>query len=100
MGELLQQLAEREKTSRYVDGLLQAYAKVAPNRQSCLVEPLSPRELEVMKLLMTSLPVPEIADELILSPNTVRSHIKNIYGKLGVNRRLDAIEKAKELRLV
>jgi LuxR family maltose regulon positive regulatory protein len=100
MGELLQQLAEREKTSRYVEGLLQAYEKVAPNRQSCLVEPLSPRELDVMKLLMTSLPVPKIADELILSPNTVRSHIKNIYGNLGVFRRLDAIEKVKELRLV
>jgi LuxR family maltose regulon positive regulatory protein len=63
-------------------------------------EPLSPREVEVMELLVTSLSVPEIAEKLIISTNTVRTHIKNIYSKLGVHRRLDAIHKAKELKLV
>jgi predicted ATPase/DNA-binding CsgD family transcriptional regulator len=62
-------------------------------------EGFSPRELEVLQLLKSDLSGPEIADHLVVSLNTVRFHIKNIYQKLGVNRRLEAIQRAKELGL-
>jgi len=65
-----------------------------------LVEPLSERELEVLRLLTTHLSSTEIGEELCISANTVRFHIKNIYGKLGVHRRSDAIDRASELGLL
>ena len=64
-----------------------------------LLEPLSERELEVLKLLRTELSGPEIADELIISPNTFRTHTKNIFSKLGVNNRRAAVRRAEELHL-
>ena len=68
--------------------------------QEGLVEPLSERELQVLRHLNGSLTVPEIAVELYISDSTVRSHVKNIYGKLGVHRRLDAIKRGEELGLL
>ena len=65
-----------------------------------LVEPLSERELEVLKLLTTELSGPEIARELNVSLNTVRTHTKNIYSKLGANNRRAAIRRAEELNLL
>jgi LuxR family maltose regulon positive regulatory protein len=65
-----------------------------------LIEPLTDRELDVLRFLVTNKTVPEIADELIISPNTVRSHVKHIYEKLGVHRRLSAVKIAKDLNLV
>jgi predicted ATPase/DNA-binding CsgD family transcriptional regulator len=62
-------------------------------------EKLSQRELEILQLLKSDLNGPEIADQLIISLNTVRFHTKNIYQKLGVNNRLEAIRRAKELGL-
>ena len=55
---------------------------------------------EVLRYLATSLSAPEIAQELYISTSTVRSHIKNIYGKLAVHRRMDAIDRARELKLI
>jgi len=65
-----------------------------------LIEPLSERELEVLKLLRTELNGPEIARELAVSLNTMRTHTKNIYNKLGVNNRRAAIRRAEELDLL
>ncbi len=62
-----------------------------------LIEPLSERELEVLRLLGTDLNGPEIADKLIVSLNTLRTHTKNIYSKLGVNNRRAAVLRAEEL---
>ena len=73
-------------------------SKVA-NQKSKMVEPLSERELEVLKLLRTELSGPEIADQLIVSPNTFRTHTKNIFNKLGVNSRRAAVRRAEELDL-
>jgi LuxR family maltose regulon positive regulatory protein len=67
--------------------------------KNMLVEPLSERELEVLKLLRSELSGPEIAGQLIISLNTLRTHTKNIYNKLGVNNRLAAIRRAEELDL-
>jgi LuxR family maltose regulon positive regulatory protein len=70
------------------------------NRKSeILPEPLSERELEVLRLLRTDLNGPEIAQQLIVSLNTFRTHTKNIYNKLGVNDRRAAIRRAEELDL-
>jgi ATP/maltotriose-dependent transcriptional regulator MalT len=65
-----------------------------------LIEPLSEREREILKHLNGPLSTPEIANELIVSANTVRTHIKNIYGKLGVHGRSWAVRRAKELALI
>ena len=65
-----------------------------------LVEPLSERELDVLRLLATDLDGPDIARELVVSLNTVRTHTKNIYAKLGVNNRRAAVRRAEELDLL
>jgi LuxR family maltose regulon positive regulatory protein len=64
-----------------------------------MIEPLSERELEVLKLLRSELNGPEIAQHLIVSLNTFRTHTKNIYNKLGVNDRRAAVRRAEELDL-
>ncbi len=65
-----------------------------------LVDPLSERELEILALITQGLKNQEIADQLIISVNTVLYHTKNLYGKLGVNKRALAIARARELELV
>jgi LuxR family maltose regulon positive regulatory protein len=65
-----------------------------------LVEALSERELEVLRLLRTDLNGPEIARELIVSLSTVRTHTQNIFAKLGVNNRRAAVRRAEELDLL
>ena len=67
-----------------------------PSHQG-LVDPLSARELDVLRLLGTDLDGPDIARELFVSLNTVRTHTKNIYAKLGVNNRRAAVRRAEEL---
>jgi LuxR family maltose regulon positive regulatory protein len=64
-----------------------------------LVDELSDRERQVLHLLRGDLSGPEIARELIVSLNTVRTHTKNIYMKLGVNNRREAVRRAAELDL-
>jgi LuxR family maltose regulon positive regulatory protein len=66
---------------------------------SALVDDLSPRERDVLRLLRSDLGGPEIAGELLVSLNTFRTHTKNIYAKLGVNNRREAIRRAAELGL-
>ena len=58
------------------------------------------REFEVLRMLDTHLSSTEIAKALYISPNTVRFHIKNIYGKLDVHRRSDAVDRARSLGLL
>lgn len=72
----------------------------APTDQSGLVEPLSKRELEVLALVNQGLANGEIAEKLSLAPSTVKTHINNIYGKLGVQTRIQAIKQAKEMKLI
>lgn len=64
-----------------------------------LIEPLSDREADVLRLLRTDLSGPEVADELAVSLNTLRTHTKNIFEKLGVNSRRAAVRRAEELEL-
>jgi LuxR family maltose regulon positive regulatory protein len=64
-----------------------------------LIDPLSERELAVLRLLGTDLGGPAIARELMVSLNTVRTHTSHIYTKLGVNSRRAAVRRAEELDL-
>jgi LuxR family maltose regulon positive regulatory protein len=65
-----------------------------------LIEPLSERELEVLQYLNSYLSTPEIANLLVVSANTVRTHIKSIYSKLSVHGRSGAVKRARELALL
>ena len=67
--------------------------------QRGLVEPLSERELHVLRLLRSELSGPEIARELTVSLNTIRTHTKSIFSKLSVNNRRAAVRRADELDL-
>ncbi|MCW2832950.1 MAG: ATP-dependent transcriptional regulator, MalT-like, LuxR family [Nocardioides sp.] len=69
-------------------------------RHESLVDPLSNRERDVLRLLDTELNGPDIARELVVSLNTVRTHTKNLYMKLGVTSRRAAVLRAKELDLL
>ncbi|HYF47315.1 MAG TPA: LuxR C-terminal-related transcriptional regulator, partial [Acidimicrobiales bacterium] len=72
----------------------------APSRRAQpLVDPLSERELDVLRLLRTDLSGPDIAKELYVSLNTLRTHTKRIYTKLGVTSRREAVTRADELGL-
>jgi LuxR family maltose regulon positive regulatory protein len=72
----------------------------APAAAAVLVEPLSEREQVVLGYLPSSLSAGEIADELYVSLNTVKTHIKSIYRKLDTNRRWDAVKRARQLQLL
>ena len=111
-GEAMRLLIEKQSRNRdhplsdYVDKLLAAFTQpvAAPksaiiHQKSDMIEPLSERELEVLKLLRSELSGPEIAGQLIVSLNTFRTHTKNIFNKLGVNNRRAAVRRAEELDL-
>ena len=111
-GEAMRLLIEKQSRNRdyplsdYVDKLLAAFTQPVAtpksaiiHQKSYMIEPLSERELEVLKLLRTELSGPEIARQLIVSVNTFRTHTKNIFNKLGVNNRRAAVRRAKELDL-
>lgn len=99
----LLKLAARQRIAReYASTLLTAFG-TRPSESSTdqpLVEPLSERELEVLHLLNSELDGPDIARELVVSLNTVRTHTKNIYAKLGVSSRRAAVRRAVELGLL
>ena len=78
--------------------LLAHVQELAPAQ--ALVDPLSERELEVLRLLDSDLSRPEIARALYLSINTVRSHVGHIYAKLDVHARREAVRRARELGLL
>jgi LuxR family transcriptional regulator, maltose regulon positive regulatory protein len=65
-----------------------------PSRPEPLLEPLSDSEIRVLRYLPTNLTTPEIADELYVSPNTVRTHVRHMYAKLGTHRRAEAVAPA------
>jgi LuxR family maltose regulon positive regulatory protein len=107
MAQLLRQAAARGIAVGYVGKLLAALEQeIKDGRRlgravpGSMVEPLSERELEVLRLLTTHLSSTEIARELIISVNTVRSHIRSIYSKLGVHSREDAVQRAEKLDLL
>jgi LuxR family transcriptional regulator, maltose regulon positive regulatory protein len=99
---LLKALAKQGTAGNYVRRLLAAVSETghdSPIKQA-LIEPLSERELDVLRLLGTELDGPAIARELMVSLNTMRTHTKNIYAKLAVTSRRAAVRRAAELGLL
>jgi LuxR family maltose regulon positive regulatory protein len=79
-------------------GLLDRVVPLAePSRQVALVDPLTSRELVVLRYLESRLTTSEIGNELYVSVNTVRTHAKAVYRKLGVGSRRDAVAEARRL---
>jgi LuxR family maltose regulon positive regulatory protein len=111
---LYEVLSHAEALSRdiapdYVRQLLSAFPVTEPGQSatpeneaadSKLMEPLSEREIEVLHLIAEGLTNQEIASRLYLTLNTVKSHSRNIYGKLGVHNRTQAIARARSLGLL
>jgi LuxR family maltose regulon positive regulatory protein len=64
------------------------------------LEPLSESEIRVLRYLPTHLSAPEIADELYVSPNTVKTHLRQLYAKLGTHRRAETVAHARTLGLL
>jgi LuxR family maltose regulon positive regulatory protein len=112
MAELLRHAASRGIAPEYASHLLahfgtrpsvtppSPHSRLRPSQIQPLVEPLTERELEVVRLLATPLSTAEIADRLFITVSTVHSHSKNIYAKLNVHRRSDASQRASELKLI
>jgi LuxR family transcriptional regulator, maltose regulon positive regulatory protein len=98
---LLQAAAERKIATAYVERLLAGSIKPVDGGAKVpgLIQPLSARELDILRLLGGDLGGPEIARQLVVSLNTVRTHTKNIYAKLGVNDRRAAVRRGEELGL-
>lgn len=115
MQKLLRSAMKCGLATEYIQELLPAFhlpgaqpmpespaARPAPAKTavSTMLEPLSEREIQVLRLLDSPLTSVDIGRELYISTNTVRTHIKNIYAKLGVNRRTEAVRLAKEIELI
>jgi len=111
MAHVLRAAAVRRIMPGYVAKLLLAFAAediglgAAPPQQSAppsqtLVEPLSQRELEVLHLIAQGLSNGEIGERLFLALNTLKGHNRNIFGKLQVQRRTEAVARARELGLL
>jgi LuxR family maltose regulon positive regulatory protein len=111
MAELIREIAKRGFSPNYTGKLLSEFeaerkgldVETPPSTSpasSSLIEPLSQRELDILRLFKTELSGPEIAQELVIALSTVRTHTKSIYNKLNVNSRRGAVKRAIELGLI
>lgn len=109
MLRLLRKAASRGLAPAYTARLLAESGRAAPppaeatpaaSPVQTLIEPLSERELDVLRLLARGISNPGIASELCIAVSTIRSHCKSIYGKLGVHGRWEAVQRAQELGLI
>lgn len=111
LANLLGRLRQVGPSSPYINRILRAFSDstpaaprpqpaVSPREHLELVEPLTDRELEILALLAQRLTAKEIAQALVISPMTVKRHASNIYGKLQVNGRREAVAKATRLGLL
>jgi LuxR family maltose regulon positive regulatory protein len=116
LADLVEQAQLEAVHARYVERLLAAFSRLQPPSTArreqppldlpagiepvALIEPLTDRELDVLCLMAEGLKYKEIAERLFISLNTVRSHVKAIYGKLHVNNRTQAVTVARQLRML
>ena len=108
MAGLLRQAAARGVAVEYSGKLLAEWAKESKSKESIgertssgyLIEPLSERELEILRLLSVGMSNQEIAGQLFLAVGTVKKYTSNIYGKLSVHSRTQAVARAREAGLV
>jgi LuxR family maltose regulon positive regulatory protein len=89
-------------TARLIGELEQIHPlqPVRPRTAGILIEPLSNREMEVLQLLSQGCSDKKIAEALVIAPETVHKHLKNIYGKLAVHNRTEAVSRALQLALL
>ncbi|MEJ2753867.1 MAG: response regulator transcription factor, partial [Chloroflexota bacterium] len=100
VAKLLRALRDSGRSPQpFTDQLLGLFPDTAVS-QIGLVEPLSERELEVLRLIAAGKSNREIAAALVVTLNTVKKHSSHIYGKLGVNGRTQAVARARELGLL
>jgi LuxR family maltose regulon positive regulatory protein len=106
MGRLLYQALDNGIAPNYVQRLLAAFSSeeteidtptVPQVSDASYIEPLSEREIEVLQLIAEGLTNPEIASRLYLSMHTIKTHTRNIYGKLDVHNRTEAVGRARAL---
>jgi LuxR family transcriptional regulator, maltose regulon positive regulatory protein len=97
---LLRTMREDPDTSDFAEKLLTVEPVDDKAQTFNLAEPLSVREIEVLKYLSEGLSRQQIADTLFLSPHTIKAHLRNIYGKLDVNSSIQAIAKARLYELI
>jgi len=100
---LLSAIADEKRSPREPKVLVKIISGVQDSQQPDtiqFIEPLSEHELEVLRLLTTSLSGTEIAEELYIAPSTVRSHTENIYRKLDVHNRGEAVKCTGELGII
>jgi LuxR family maltose regulon positive regulatory protein len=103
MGRLLQEARSRHVMADYVEKLLAVIgseAAISSQGSTTLPEPLTEREREVLHLLAAGLTNREIAEQLVVSPETVKKHSANIYGKLGARNRTEAVARARQSGLL
>jgi LuxR family maltose regulon positive regulatory protein len=102
MAALLREAAKHGTAPNYVSQLRAAFGKAEGRRPSTqpMIEPLSERELEVIQLIAQGLSNREISERLFLALNTVKGHNRKIFGKLEVERRTEAVARARELGLL
>ena len=103
MAQLLRQALSQGIAPNYAARLLAAFdaePEPTPSAVDALIEPLTERELEVLRLIVAGLSNQDIADELFIAVSTVKSHINHIYGKLGVENRVQAINRVRSLQLL
>lgn len=109
MASLLREAATRGISPDYVRRLLEAFTTDEPERASTsrrptsnndLIEPLSDREIEVLQFISKGLTNQQVGARLFLSPHTIKVHTRNIYGKLGVNNRMGAVTRARNLGIL
>ncbi len=103
MRHLLGRAAAAGAGGAAVERLLAAFGDAPPAAASVvapLAEPIRERELDVLRCIAAGMSNPEIAARLHLSPNTVKTHVRNLYAKLGVERRSQALRRARELGLI
>ena len=95
---------EDEVLKKYIREILEIFSQDKnqdlSGKQQALIEPLSDRELEVLDLIASGLSNQQIASELFLSLNTIKVHTRNIYQKLGVNSRTQAIAEARDKNII
>jgi LuxR family maltose regulon positive regulatory protein len=96
---LLIEAAQRGVYPEYIGRILAAM-RVKPETPTGIVEQLSEREIEVLRLVSAGLTNREIAEQLYLSPGTIKTHVHNICGKLGVANRTQAVMRARDLKLI
>jgi LuxR family maltose regulon positive regulatory protein len=110
IAELLQMAVSRNISPDYAGKLLEAFPEsvlrvistshASTVKTQLLPEPLTDREIEVLRLMVEGCKYQEIAERLFVSINTVRHHTRNVYGKLGANNRTQAISRAKDLNIL